>query len=289
MNKVDFFIVGAPKAGTTSLYYYLDQHPEINMSSIKEPNFFSHKFINKQKLYYQTKNVERIEDYHNLFKKPKEKLIYGEASVSYLFYDVAQSIKEYNPNAKIIIILRDPVSRSFSHYLMDYKLGFVKDSFLNIVERRSKDDNSDLFYQQYIELSKYFNQVERYYQVFDTKNILIINYKDFINDTKSSLFRVADFLGVDTEYNFNFKKKHNRFSIPRNKFFHFMYSIYFIRKLSYLLLPLGLRRFIKAVILKNNAKPIMPYKTQERLKAFFKEDLIKLDRLLNSNFTTWIK
>ena len=289
MNKVDFFIVGAPKAGTTSLYYYLDQHPDINMSSVKEPNFFSHKFINKQKLYYQTKNVESIEDYHNLFKKPKDKLIYGEASVSYLFYDVAQSIKEYNPNAKIIIILRNPVSRSFSHYLMDCKLGFVKDSFSNIVERRSKDRNSDLFYQQYIELSKYFNQVERYYQVFDTNNILIINYNDFINDTKSSLFRVADFLGVDTEYNFNSKKKHNRFSIPRNKFFHFMYSISFIRRLSYLLLPLALKRFIKAVILKKNAKPIMAYKTKERLKDFFKEDLVKLDRLLNSNFTTWIK
>ena len=288
MKKVDFFIVGAPKAGTTSLYYYLDQHPEINMSSIKEPNFFSHKFINKQGLYYQNRNIERIEEYHNLFQKSKERLIYGEASVSYLFYDVAESIKNYNPNAKIIIILRNPVSRAFSHYLMDYKLGFLKESFSNIVERKSTDVKSNLFYQQYIELSQYFKQVERYYQVFDNKNILIINYEDFINNTHSCLCSVSNFLEVDSEYDFNFKKKHNKSSMPRNKLLHFLYSISFIRRLG-CLLPLRLKNLIKVMILKNNAKPIMQYNTQERLKSLFKDDLIKLDILLNSNFATWIK
>ena len=125
--------------------------------------------------------------------------------------------------------------------------------------------------------------------MFDSKNILIINYEDFINDTKSCLYSISDFLGVDKKYDFNFKKKHNKFSIPRNKILHFLYSIYFIRRLGYFLLPLKLKNLIKSLILKKNTKPTIPHKTKERLKSLLKEDLIKLDILLNSNFATWIK
>ena len=67
--KVDFFIVGAAKSGTTSLYNYLFKHPEVCMSSIKEPNFFSNKLLNEQKMYYKDVKIDSIEKYHNLFNK----------------------------------------------------------------------------------------------------------------------------------------------------------------------------------------------------------------------------
>ena len=102
--KVDFFIVGAPKAGTTSLCHYLNEHPEIVMSRQKETDFFSDESLQKQGLYYGKNRVDKIEKYHNLFPTLQEKK-YGEASVSYLFYeDVPKKIKEYNSNGKIIII-----------------------------------------------------------------------------------------------------------------------------------------------------------------------------------------
>ena len=65
--KVDFFIVGVPKAGTTSLYHYLNEHPDIVMSRKKEPNYFSSSQINKQKLYYNSKCINKLQEYHNLF------------------------------------------------------------------------------------------------------------------------------------------------------------------------------------------------------------------------------
>ena len=103
--KVDFFIVGAPKSGTTSLYHYLNQHSDINMSIVKEPNYFSAEELKRQDLYYKAKIISVIDEYNNLFERKKNNQLLGEASVSYLFYsDVAGKIKSYNPDAEIIIL-----------------------------------------------------------------------------------------------------------------------------------------------------------------------------------------
>jgi len=83
--KVDFFIVGAPKAGTTSLYYYLNEHPEIEMSSQKESDYFSDAAIQEQGMYYGKNRIDTEEKYKGLFNTKKKDVIFGEGSVSYLF------------------------------------------------------------------------------------------------------------------------------------------------------------------------------------------------------------
>src|SRR5882672_7527464 len=101
MKLPNFFIVGAPKAGTTSLYFYLQRHPEVFMSPVKEPNFFSYDETIKQNLYHKEKGVGKLEDYRKLFSSANghHKAI-GEASVSYLFYpSVAEKIKKFSPDA----------------------------------------------------------------------------------------------------------------------------------------------------------------------------------------------
>jgi len=166
--KVDFFIVGAPKAGTTSLYHYLNEHPQVEMSIQKEPDYFSDKAIQKQGMYYGKNRIDTLKKYEALFMQ-KEAVLYGEWSVSYLFYEnVAEDIKSYNPNAKIIIMLRNPIDRAFSHYLMDYRLGLVSESFEDIIDKKSNHKNAHLFYQQYIQVGEYANQIQKYFKVFDT-------------------------------------------------------------------------------------------------------------------------
>ena len=131
--KVNTFIVGAPKAGTSSLHFYLNQHPEICMSSVKEPNFFSAKEV--ENLYYNSQIVSSTKDYNSLFESDVK--IKGESSVSYLYYkEVAKRIYEYNAKAKIIIMLRKPVDRLFSHYLMDKRLGLCSVSLQEIYDNR---------------------------------------------------------------------------------------------------------------------------------------------------------
>ena len=126
MTLPSFFIVGAPKAGTTSLYHYLEEHPEVYMSPIKETNFFSSKQMQEQELYYDATPIQSKNQYLELFKDVSQEKQVGEASVSYLYYTgVAKKILEFNPKAKIVIMLRNPVERAFSHYLMDKRLGYL--------------------------------------------------------------------------------------------------------------------------------------------------------------------
>ena len=151
--KPNLFIVGAAKAGTSALHAILSEHPNIFMSPVKEPNYFSSdllvdNFNSEQKKKFKNEKIQFLNngavrpchqlyvrnktDYLRLFKDADSKVKYcGEASVSYLFSKIAaQKIKEFNPVSKIIIILRNPVERAFSHFLMDLKIGRSKSALV---------------------------------------------------------------------------------------------------------------------------------------------------------------
>jgi len=178
-----FFIVGAPKAGTTSLYFYLKQHPEVFFPEVKELNFFSAPDILDQGLYYKTKIIRKLEAYEALYANAGNTQIRGDASVSYLLYPaVPPKIKEMVPDARIIIMLRNPVERAYSHYLMDKRLGYVKASFEDIITQRSTHKFQDLYYQQYVEVGLYADQVQRYLDSFGEKQVQIVLFEDFIKD-----------------------------------------------------------------------------------------------------------
>ena len=287
--KVDFFIVGAPKAGTTSLYHYLSEHPQVEMSSQKEPDYFSDKAIHQQGMYYGKNRVNTLDKYESLFVQ-KEGVVYGEGSVSYLFYDnVAEDIKKYNPNAKIIIMLRNPIERAFSHYLMDYRLGLVSDSFENIITKKSKHKNAHLFYQQYIEVSKYANQIQRYLDFFEKENILFIDYEDLKNNVSKTVDQVYDFLNISTEFAADINTKYNTFTMPKNKGIRFIYSFVFLRKILTFFLPIYLVKNIRAFLFKADKKPELLKETSSQLSIIFNNDIKKLDEVLGKNYSKWIK
>ena len=291
MKKVDFFIVGAPKAGTTSLYNYLNEHFEIEMSSQKEPDFFSDQSFKNQELYYGKDRIDTIEKYHALFQR-EDVLLRGEASVSYLFYqDVPYKISKYNPNAKIIVMLRNPIDRAFSHYLMDYRLGLVSQSFDSIIQKTSKHQNRHLFYQQYIELGEYSKQIKRYLEVFSNENICIIDYEDFKNNTSDVVNTVFVFLGLENNINSHsyLMRKHNTYSAPRNKIVQKMYSFVFVRKMLAIILPKTLIRVIRNLLFIRDKKPRISDSTRDFLKRHFESDVIELSKLLNKDFSKWIR
>ena len=287
--KVDFFIVGAPKAGTTSLYHYLSEHPQIEMSSQKEPDYFSDKAINEQGMYYGKNRVNTLDKYESLFVQ-KESVVYGEASVSYLFYDnVAEDIKKYNPNAKIIIMLRNPIERAFSHYLMDYRLGLISDSFENIIAKKSKHRNAHLFYQQYIEVSKYATQIQRYLDFFEKENILFIDYEDFKKNVSKTVCQVYSFLNISTEFAADINTKYNAFTMPKNKVTRLIYSFVFLRKILTILFPIYLVKHIRVLLFKSDKKPELLKETRSLLKKIFNDDIKKLEEVLAKNYSKWIK
>ena len=287
--KVDFFIVGAPKAGTTSLYYYLNEHPEIEMSTQKETDFFSDSAIQKQGLYYGENRINTLEKYHNLFPTTQEKK-YGEASVSYLFYeDVPEKIKAYNSKGKIIIMLRNLVDRAFSHYLMDYRLGLISSTLEEVIESRSYNKKSKLFYQQYIELGLYFKQVKRYLEIFGSDNVHIILYQDFKNDIEVIMKKVYHFLEVDNKFKPKVEKKHNTFSIPKNNFIRIVYSFVGLRKFLKFVIPENLVKRMKNTFFKKEKKPELSLKLRKKMNELFLHDINLLEDLLSKDLSIWKK
>ena len=286
--KVDFFIVGAPKSATTSLFHYLGQHEGISMSTIKEPDFFSHLELNKQKLYYKSKPISDINTYHNLFLTKKKGQLLGEASVSYLFYPkVSERIFSYNPNAKIIIVLRNPVERTVSHHQMDKRLGFIKYNLADVLND-STIKNHSLYYQQYIQLSYYYQQVKKYIDVFGRENICVLNYDDLKKNNKEFTYKALSFLGLKESKNINFDSKYNRSKSSSFRFFNFLYSKIFIRKVIKIIVPKKIIALVNKILFNQNL-PNVSVDVESQLYDFFKEDIVLLEKMLDINLSLWKK
>lgn len=285
---VDFFIVGAPKAGTTSLFYYLNKNKGICMSSIKEPNFFSSQDLKIQKIYYDSLILDNLKEYERIFTPKNKQQIIGEASVSYLFYpNVANRIFDYNARSKIIIILRDPVERAFSHYSMDLRLGHVKQSLDELFDL-GLNNKDNLFFQQYILLGQYYEQVNRYIEVFGRENICVKFYDELKLDASSFYSDILKFLHQENDHNIDFNQPFNKSKLPSNKFIKWLYSWPIIRKISLIFLPLSVIEFININFFKENNN-IITNDLKSKLHSFFLEDIEKLEKLLSKDLKSWKK
>tara|TARA_B100000886_G_scaffold340503_1_gene310582 strand:+ start:7774 stop:8622 length:849 start_codon:yes stop_codon:yes gene_type:complete len=278
--KVNTFIVGAAKAGTTSLHHYLNQHTDVSMSSVKEPNFFSSKEVGS--LFYNSKCITDSNDYHKLFSKEKRQ-IRGEASVSYLYYEnVPNRIHDYNSEAKIIIMLREPIERALSHYLMDCRLGFCSVKLEDII---ADSQSYPQHFQQYLELGNYYSQLKRYYDIFKKEQLLVIFYEDFKNDTKKVMKSVFNFLEIEQqEIYFSIK---NPFLMPSNALISKLYKYKIIRKGIKTILPVSLLSLISSKYFSVKSKPMISNTTAQKLKQFYKSDVFQLEKLLNVDLARW--
>jgi len=277
--KVNTFIVGAPKAGTTSLHHYLSQHPDVCMSSLKEPNYFSS--LEVSKLFYNSKIISSTDHYHQLFVE--EKKVIGEASVSYLYYpDVPQRIYNYNPQAKIIIMLREPIERGFSHYLMDSRLGYCKESLDDIVNSKS---NFPMYFLQYVKLGAYYQQVQRYLTQFGNTQVHMIFYSDFKNNTSDVMSKLFDFLNIN-DFKINFSIE-NSFLSPSNAFIKLLYQQNTLRKCFKKILPKQILMSIKNKCFSKSVKPQLNPQLHSQLKAYYKKDIERLELILNTDLSEW--
>tara|TARA_B100000886_G_scaffold210491_1_gene145700 strand:- start:637 stop:1485 length:849 start_codon:yes stop_codon:yes gene_type:complete len=278
--KVNTFIVGAPKTGTTSLYYYLNQHTNVCMSSIKEPNFFSAKEVNS--LFYKSQIVDDINEYHKLFSQNKKQII-GEASVSYLFFnEVPNRIYKYNPKAKIIILLRNPIERALSHYLMDFRLGFCSENFEDII---AQPEIFPQYHQQYLELGNYFLQLKRYLNVFNENQLSIVFYDDLKSNSQKVMKHIFSFLEIefqDLDYSIQ-----NSFLSPSNIFVSELYKFNSLRKIVKSLFPQPFLSLVKSIFFFNNSKPTFSDSIIKQLNAYYKSDIVDLEKLLNKDLSKW--
>lgn len=215
---VDFIVAGAPKCGTTALWHFLDQHPEVFLSQNKEPRFFT---AEKGTLSMREIGVgprlsgnytKGLKWYKALFKGAKSNQIKGEASTLYFCnYDAAELIKNHNPEVKLIFMLRDPVMRLYSHYWQEYKLGYDFPSFQEMVI------NNHPRFEFYKKVSSYEEHLKRYFSLFSEENILILIQEEFVKNPEKNFNKVLDFLQIKPLSGIDFNKRYNVQRVPKNR------------------------------------------------------------------------
>lgn len=290
----DFLIVGAAKSGTTSLYYYLKQHPQIFMPAQKEPWFFYAVEIDAKvgDISYRTKMVNDLDEYSNLFIRANNTQLLGEASTGYLYLykETIKNIKKYHPNwkeLKIIVIIRDPVERAFSHYLDDVRSSKLNSPFKQVIKRWKLREPS--LFNTYIDYGFYYDQIKAYKDNFAQVKIFL--FDDLKANPLQLVQDLIEFLGIDTRFIPDTSLKYNISGIPKNKFLgNLVYRPNFIKKIINILLPKEARLKIKNKFFKDLFyTPQLESSSRDFLKEVYKEDVLKLQRLINKDLTKWLK
>lgn len=295
----NLFIVGEQKSGTTTLHYQLSQHSEIFMSAIKEPGYFctdlqveSDEFHGK-KLFFP---IRTRESYLKLYDDTNDEKYLGEASSTYLYSrKAAEEIYNFNPNAKIIIMLREPVNFLYSLHsqyikeaiedIEDFEQAFKAEPDRKKGQKLSKRVNvpSLLFYSERI---KYTQNLERYFKLFPKDQIKIIFFEEYIKDTTNQLEDILNFLGVNANLESIDLEAKNINKQARNKFLNKLINSPALIGVMTRILPNKLQLFLvdfKRKIFLKSAKrePIDPDLRLE-LKKRFASEVEKLQKFLNS-------
>ena len=272
----NFFIVGAPRAGTTSLYNYLKRVSGIYMSPRKEPHYFAvpvrERYLGRPILDFGAYSSSRIHAaYLKLFENVKDEIAVGEASASYLSDPEAPGrIKEAVPDARIIMILRDPVERAYSHYLLDAGNGWQRAPF----EAAARMD-------LYLEPSLYAKQAQRYLDVFGSDHVKVLIFEEFIREPRKTVSEVLQFLGVNAEIPAVVGEVYNSFTTSRWPFIGRILRSKPARIAMRVLIDPTTRRTLRRQVLGKKAnKPPMTEETRRFLEDAFRGDVLSLEHIL---------
>lgn len=284
----NFFIVGAQKAGTTSLYFYLKKIPGVYMSPLKELFYFAPHAVQNSIADVITDKKE----YLKLFENAGGYTAVGEATPFYLCdTDSPKLIHQTVPHARIIMILRDPVERAYSNYLMKKKYSGMKTSFYDELMRDYKSQEK-LFGRSpmYVEFGMYYEQVKRYFDIFGRKQVKVIIFEEFVRHPEQTVNEILAFLGVNYTVT-KIKEQYNPYSVPRSTlalwvfaFFRWLRArnIKFYKILT--LLPDSLVESLpEKILFKRKQKPKIDPKAVKFLKEIYRDDVIRLESLLGQS------
>lgn len=298
MKSPEFFIVGAPKCGTTAMQEYLSRHPGIFMPDMKEIHHFADDLLKPDDPFLSR------ERYLSLFSGAHEDQLAGEASVYHLFSKkAARNIKSFCPDAKIIIMLRNPVDVLYSRHaqlvyngaedILDFEASLAAE------EKRRRGEmlpdgvriEKKLLHREVV---KFTEQVKRYFDIFGEDKVHVIIYDDFKSDTAKVYRETLRFLGVDDSFQPDFKvinpNKRIRSKTLRR---YFKKPPALVRSIGRLLMPQSLRDTLINRLKKINTQYVprqpMSQALRSRLQEEFASETKNLGELLGRDLTHWCK
>ncbi|NER78791.1 MAG: sulfotransferase [Leptolyngbya sp. SIO1D8] len=301
MLQPSFFIVGAPKCGTTALCKYLNRHPEVYIPTIKELHFFDKDLKTKKKF-------KSLSDYLEIFSEGQGKIC-GEGSPTYLYSKVAaKEIYEFNPAAKIIIMLREPVEMMYSfhsQHLFNGSSETVKDfeKALDLESKRKQGkqipdrciEPQILFYREF---ASYTDQVKRYLDTFGEAQVKVILFKNFTRNTAQVFRETLEFLGADPDFSAEFSTKNSNKQVRSSVLQTLIkYPPAKVLEFGKYLLPIpqswrrallenfksGLKRFNT----ERKPRPALDPDLRYRLMKEFEPEVLRLEALIENDLSHW--
>lgn len=291
------FLIGAQKAATTSLYYWLSQHPEICAPmSVKDYAFFT-------RPEYYNQGIAHINSYYN--KDYQNQKIVLQGSVHYIFFENAlKRIHKHQPEAKFILALRHPVDRAVSAYKYAKKFNYESEGFENAIKLEKKRlQCSDMRKQSectYLHHGLYFEQTSTFLKYFDKEQLHVCFYEDIKSTPKDVIKNLFDFLEIDSNFIPELKTMNTTGKVKNKTFQKIAFGEhpirnFIVRKILRKIIPEKTRTNLRWKVIDMNTSSsqtqpkenLTEQKTLEHLNDFFKEDIIKLEQLLDKDLSHW--
>jgi len=304
MTLPNFLIFGVQKAGTTSIYNYLREHPQVYMSPRKETEFFGREIV-EETTYEALSEAEKtnrhgrqhiltLQNYRDLFEGVTDEIAIGEASPNYLFLheQAVPQIKRYLPDAKLIAVLRNPVDRAYSDYLMHVRDVVGNQKPLAEQIKNSGDSSFTLL------KGRYSDGLTHFLNAFGAEQIKVVLYDELREDSDRFMQTLYDFIGVDATFKANTKAKQQTAQVPKNQAINRLLKTQNpLRSIAGAALRTitteNQRHAMRSRIIAANAqgKDALPLSLEDRtlLKNYYREDIQKVQDILNRDLSMWLK
>ena len=302
MPLPDFLIAGVPKAGTTALHAALVRHPGLFLPAVKEPKFFLSDGRppatgGPGDVQTYQEHVWRRPDYEALFAPAPPGTLRGEATPFYLYdHSAHDRIQALIPDAKLILLLRDPVDRAHSNWTHLWNAGLEPEAdFLaacRAEEQRRADGWADFWH--YIALGQYGRQVQHLFKVFPREQVLLLRYRDLKDAPDGTLDRVCDFLGVESGVLREIPKENvNRHVVEDNAVNGVLRGLLRAGGRFGHRFPVPVRLAARGPILtllhrKRGARPVTTPQERAALLPLFAEDIALLQDVTGESYDDWL-
>ena len=298
----NFLVIGAAKAGTTSLHHYLRQHPGIFMPARKDTFFFDFGEGERPEFggpgdndWYLDRAVLDPDEYRALFAGVTGEAAVGEACSAYLSDPLAPArIHRLIPGARLIAVLRDPAERAYSSFLQQVRDGLeTTGDFAEALalegERRRRNWRPLWHYRQ---RGYYAAQIARYLELFDRSRLQVHLYEDLQRDPYAMLRDMFRFLGVDPDFEPDLSVRHNRAGVPASRLlYRLVMTPNAIKSVARPLLPGRLRGAIRSAVTESGVslrRPSMPAEIRADLIAGYRDDILRLQDLIGRDLPAWL-
>ena len=293
MPKPNFLVIGGQKCGTTSLYHYLAQHPDVYVSPTKELRFFSEELDANGSVALGNLNIADFNSYSAAFDGADGANAIGEVSPSYLYYPgTAARIRAALPDVKLIAILRDPVDRAFSEYWHHWKVGRRLDvDFSTFVRSEALDAEPHVSdYQDCIRRGLYYRQLMPFYDHFARDRILVLLNDDLQANPGAVIERLFDFIDVDPSFRPDLSQSYGVGAVPERD-----YRFRVERLLEFVVNRLPMSEADRVVRRRRmrrrltTSKGTVPPSVREQLIPNFVDDVHRLERLIDRDLSGWLR